>query len=902
MTEPTLDQTAAALADAETRKSERLRPALNAAERLVRRRTAAAVADRAVADLRRALIAAGVAALDGGDPQRIEDALLAAWPDSPLAEDTLRAAWLALVDDLARTGDKPPFGGSGGAETWAATARARRWPFADPDDHAGAIAGRFGTQAVVVVRGPGTSTLLAAVRRRLLGAHGPDALVPPVVPAARDDLAGVLLPYVQRAPLPDELRAALDKLRYAEDLLGVLGRAGDKAPIALLLDDAHLQSRAVLLGLPLFIEPAPTRNVLLVLGGPADPADDGPLADVVVDARSRGILTEIALPAWGEDRAAALLAAAGADRSRAAALAAATPGPGAEGLAEAHAWIADLDRLGQGFDLDAHLPAHQGARAALALAAVDGDPFHGFAVGRVLGHDEDWVEDLMHDDEFELDGAEVGTCAAAVPPEGMGWSDLPDGLHPTFRWSDARIPAALRRGLDAETRKKHALALRDALLAGYTAAGAWQIADRVWRLSREAGDGRPVQHWLLSTRDAPRVEAGFRRMLPILNVEAPYLLALARLYGSAMEAGALGTMTGRVQLADQSYQAAAAAAQRMGRPGAAGEALARLGEVRLALALPQPATAALDLAEKLLQSAGEPGRSVARLSLLRAEIKVLEGEIDDALDQLKRGVDALRRAGDAGHVSLGLVRLGRLLYERGNDEAAILALDEAIRTADQSRDPRAAGAARMARAFVHGEQNQLEPAFALLQQAVGAFQAAGMPVHILEVAAAGLQRRHGNAAEAEKRLRAVGETFKKARAAVQWADAWHALGRCLVDQEKYTDAITALDEVKAVRLRARDRFGLVRLYEDLGDAKVGQGDRIGAHTAYGHARRLAERLGLAARLGRLDAALARLAAELEGVPDVDPKALRAQADDEIDAMEALWKAPPQAVQQSGEVH
>ena len=34
---------------------------------------------------------------------------------------------------------------------------------------------------------------------------------------------------------------------------------------------------------------------------------------------------------------------------------------------------------------------------------------------------------------------------------------------------------------------------------------------------------------------------------------------------------------------------------------------------------------------------------------------------------------------------------------------------EAIRTADASRDPRAAGAARMARAFVHAETDELDP-------------------------------------------------------------------------------------------------------------------------------------------------------------------------------------------------
>ncbi len=917
MTELTIAAAATALAG-DDREPDRLRPALNAAERVVRGRVSPAVAEAAVADLWRALIAGGPGALDGGDPQAVEDALLAAAPDTPLPEGALRQAWLALVDDLARTGDKPPYGGSGGAESWAFTARSRPWPFVDAGGHAAAIAERFGgPQAVIVIRGPGTSATLAAVRRILLGRHGVEALVPPVVPAARDDLADLLGPYVRRAPLPDELKAALDKLRYAEDLLGVLGRAGEQAPIALLLDDAHLQSRAVLLGLPLFVEPSASRKAIAVLGAPADPAHDGPLVDVIADARQREILVEIELPPWDAERAEGLLRARfdAAPTGWAPALVAATVGRPAEALAQARAWLDDLadpdfagrpardglDRLEDGFDPAPLMPEHPGARRALAVAALDGQPFHGFAVGKVLGHDEDWVEDLLHDDEFELDGAEVGTCEAAAPAGGMGWTDLPDGLHPTFRWSDPRLPAALLDVLDDKETRQSALGLRDALLGGYTPSHAWQVADRVWRLSLTAGDGRPVQQWLLNTRDAARVDAGFRRMLPILNAKSDYLLALARLYGSAMEAGGLGSMTGRVQLADQAFQAAAAAAQRLGRSGAAGEAMARLGEVRLALALPQPAMQALDLAENLM-SGGSHGRSIARVGLLRAEVRVLEGDLEAAIALLKSGVEALRSAGDLGHVALGLVRLGRVLYERGEEEAATLALDEAIRAADESREPRAAGASRMARAFVHAESGQLDPAFALLQQAVAAFQRVGLPVHILEVAAAGLQRRHGNPVEAETRLRAVGEQFRKARAAVQWADAWQSLARCLIDQEKFTDAVKALDDVKAVRLRARDRFGLVRLYEDLGDAKAGQGDRPGAFLAYGHARRIAERLGLVRRLGRLDATLAQLGPELEALPDVDPDALRAQADDEIDSMEAVWKAPPQVPQQSDQVH
>ena len=71
-----------------------------------------------------------------------------------------------------------------------------------------------------------------------------------------------------------------------------------------------------------------------------------------------------------------------------------------------------------------------------------------------------------------------------------------------------------------------------------------------------------------------------------------------------------------------------------------------------------------------------------------------------------------------------------------------------------------------------------------------------------------MQRRHGAAADAEKRLRAVGEAFKKAQAGVQFADAWHELARALMDQDKFTDALSALGETLEVRRVARDRFGL----------------------------------------------------------------------------------------------
>ena len=53
--------------------------------------------------------------------------------------------------------------------------------------------------------------------------------------------------------------------------------------------------------------------------------------------------------------------------------------------------------------------------------------------------------------------------------------------------------------------------------------------------------------------------------------------------------------------------------------------MAKLGEIRLALALPEPAHA-LDVAEALLKKAGSES-SLNRILLLRAEVAVLEGNL-----------------------------------------------------------------------------------------------------------------------------------------------------------------------------------------------------------------------------------------------------------------------------------
>jgi len=881
------------LVSAENRDAERLLPALAGAEAWIEAHTDARAAGRAVNDFRAALVAAGAAALDGGDPQRVEDALIAAQPDTPLSERVFRQAWLLFVDHLARSGDKPPFGGSGKAETWAWVARSRDWPHVDPGNVVARTANLFGEGLqVVVARGAGRSAFLAAVRRALLAQHGGDALVPPVMPASLDETGGLLRPYIERGPLDDELRKVLPQIRFGEDLVGLLGRLGDKAPVALLLDDAHLQSRAVLLGLPLFLEPAAGRKALLVLAGPDNPADDGPLADILQDAAGRNALTQLQLPAIDPEFVRHLLAAYDRPSAQAERVLQFTQGPffGGERLRIARAVLQDAEF--EAFSPEALLPKHERAREVLAVAAIEGPTFHALSVGAVFQRTEDDLEDLLHDDEYEIEGALVGTCEAAVPAQERQWVDLQDGLHPVFSFGDVRLALALRAGIPQEHLAPRAGALRDVLLEKYGPQRVWQIADRLWKLDAMAGRNRRVETLLIGAADPGRIEFGFRRLLPVLQAQQPFVLALARLYGAAMEAGQLGLTQGQAQFADQAFQAAAAAAQRLGRPGPAGEAIARVAELRLALAQTAPAKVALETAQQLLDKA-QHHRSAARLGMLRAEIHVLDGEIDAALAALDATREALTTHKDPAHAALALVRRGRLTWETGrHDEAEALA-QTALAEADASQDPRARAAARMARAYIAGERQQLDAAMKWLNEAAQLFNVVRMPLHIVEAAAAGLQRRHGAAADAEKRLRAVGEAFKKAQAGVQFADAWHELARALMDQDKFTDALSALGETLEVRRVARDRFGLVRLHDDLGRAAKGQGDALRAAQEFARGRCVAERLGLAHRLGAFDAELELLRETIDALPDTSLAAVLAAAKAEHDALEAQWAAPPE---------
>jgi hypothetical protein len=173
---------------------------------------------------------------------------------------------------------------------------------------------------------------------------------------------------------------------------------------------------------------------------------------------------------------------------------------------------------------------------------------------------------------------------------------------------------------------------------------------------------------------------------------------------------------------------------------------------------------------------------------------------------------------------------------------------------------------------------------------------------MLETIAAGLQRRSGQAQPALERLKTVAVMFKKANAAVQWADAQQGVARCLIDQEKPADALGMLDEIETLRSRARDRFGLIRLYLDQSRARSGSADPVGAFRYACMARVMTERFDLGLHADTSVQMVIELAPSLDAIADTTARDVGRQATEAIDALEATWKAPPQPRESSTEIH
>ncbi|MEE2787307.1 MAG: hypothetical protein VX589_08205 [Myxococcota bacterium] len=848
--------------------------------------------------------------LDGSSPQILEDFAYRTHPDSALEEVVLRRAWITVSEEVSRVSGKPVFGGDGCLESWAMTACVRPWPYAEPSALQTAMEKVGSGQQLVIVRGPGRAAFLAALRRRCLA--DADVLIPPVISAARDEVGGLIRGILAESELPAELKDVLPKLNLSEDIIGLFGRLGEHQPVALCLDNAHLQARSMILGLPIFLEPSKERNATLICAAPDSPADDGALADVIADAQARGMLTEIHLPPLDDEEFVTLWSMHGgkAGDPRIGEVLSQLAGIVDHDLrkAAARAWCEALAASDDETTVETELkrmrdvlPKHPSVRTLLLVAAHEGLTFHGASVASVLSRSDTDVEDILHDDEFEIDGQRIGGCAAVVPLELSSWGAAEHGLIQRYSFGDARYVAELIRDLPDERRQTIGTGLFDALLDAYGREGLWKVASCAWRLA----ETRPLRAKLMGLMMGPlhseRSEAAFRRFLPVLTLEENYHLGLSRLYGAGMEAGTVGVSNGKPAIADQAFQAAAAAARRLGRGAAAGEALGRLGELRLALALPEPARAALSVATRLLDGP-EHRTSRARIGLLVAEISILEGDFQRAANELAGIVDELLKVEDWSHQALALMRLGRVLYEQGLVDEAKARLQSAMDSAERSGDLRAIGAARLAMAFPCAESNRLDDAFQHLKKGAEAFEQTQLPVHLFELQAADLQRRNGQPDEALSRFSRVAEAFKQAKAAIQWSEAKHGEIRCLMDCGRLSEAHEAVARLKALRIRARDRFGLVRLMVDEGDINLGLGDPGAACLAYLCAQELSERYGL--RLTRVvaEARLETHRSDFDKAANVNVDALHGQAVTAVDELDAEWQSAGQVSAKTPTLH
>lgn len=652
-----------------------------------------------------ALSESAAAVLNGRSPQVLEDCLYKAHPKTPLDERTLRHAWMVLSDELARTGDRPDSESSETIENWVSAGVPTPWPHVGVGDMTSQVVGLVGQgQQVVVVTGPGRTSFLAACRRRLL-AERSDCYTAPLFNAARDQSGHLVDLDSLPEGLTDGLADSFAKLHYDEDRLGLLGRLGCQFPVALLLDDVDFSSRTVLYGLPVFLEPDPGRNALLICGLGSNNTHVGPFSDVIEDAEIRGALTRIELPAVSAELAVDALrqvdVQTDADYETVGTLIAdACPSHGGDALqwAAFGSWLDELtdlnsdervDRLRNPIDVSKWTPGHPLLKTLLSVGSVEGLQFHGSAVGAVLEKSEDEIEDLIQDEEIEIEGEAVGGCLEAVPMDKSGWQTLKDGAQAVYEFADARFFLTLTETMDSERLQTVAQALLESLWDSHGPTHFWQSTSSFRRLASFCDATAHLQRGLLGGVTRERIETGFRRLLPVLNHDTNYHLGLARLYGASMEVGGASIASGQASLADQAFQAAAAAAQKLKRVTAAGEAMARLGEIRLALALPQPAKAALDVAEQLLGGT-DATASLQRIALLKAEVLILEGDVAGAIEVLTSSADQLLKAEDQAHAALALMRLGRIRYESGDIAMAVDELDRAIQVAGTAADPRSA--------------------------------------------------------------------------------------------------------------------------------------------------------------------------------------------------------------------
>lgn len=241
---------------------------------------------------------------------------------------------------------------------------------------------------------------------------------------------------------------------------------------------------------------------------------------------------------------------------------------------------------------------------------------------------------------------------------------------------------------------------------------------------------------------------------------------------------------------------------------------------------PAPASDAADVAAadaERARSALERGDAANAERIFR---RLLIGDPDD-VDLLMGWSRALVAQARSAEAATGLLRAGERALRRGDGASAALVLREALQHAPQRAELRAQLWARFGRALLL-EQRHLEAETALRE----ALELDGTnPSVRLELAAASWE--NGRLQEAEEQYRAVVDR------AASWPLGWFHLGRFLVWQGRFAEAIEPLERAQALGLDGVDV--LLEHARALDGVRAATGDAAVAARAVAAWRRVVER-------------------------------------------------------------
>ena len=752
--------------------------------------------------------------------------------------------------------------------------------------------------------GIGKSRLAAELARRahdsggvvLAGRAPREALIPyqPVLEALRHYFAGVpvgdlraavsewggelsrLVPELRRR-VPDLAPAGPDqpeteRYRLFEAVVGLLGAISSKAPILLVLDDLQWADRPTLLllrHLARAIQPAR----LLTLIAYRSETPEGGLADVIVDLRRDGLITQLEIGGLGERETAQLV------RMRAG------EAPSSVLARELHAitegnpfFVEEIVRLLLGAEVHVRdatgsdlrrigLPEGVKEMIALRLARLAPETMELLRVAAVIGRDFDpeLVEQLVQLDEEQFLASLEEALDAGLLLE-------PSANPGRYSFSHALIPEALYEGMSAQRRARIHARVGEALERRPNAA-VGELALHFTRAASPADAEKAIDYATTAGRQAAAVQAHedaaehFSRALQVLTrfhpdaverrCELLLLVGEARLRAGeqlAARAALMEAATLAIQLGDSARltRAVIGASQRyVQQPGVVDAELIELLNRALEMTAGEETVDRVTLLSRLTGAVYySPERS--RMAELSAEAAALAERLDDpealahaqaarrrALwdpwhlpERLATSTEMLRDARRARNLELRLQAHAWLvldLLESGDRDAVDAQIEAFTNGARQLRDPLYLWQAAIWRTMLVLLDGNLQRAEELAGEAL----AAGAPAEGVTAAQyyaiqlLGVRREQARMGELEQTAR---ERISSNPARPSWRAAYATM---LLESDRITEAQTEFEALAARGFEDVPRDGdWLATMSLLSDVTVGLGDKARAAILY----------------------------------------------------------------------